>query len=693
MIKKKWFRGSLLGLVVFGLTLGLWTTGAFRVLEWKSWDLRLRLLADPDAADKDIVLILIDQSSLDLYSEQQGIAWPWPRQMYVPIIEYCRGGGARAVFFDLILSEDSVWGIEDDLALAESMQSRKGVFLPAHFSRRKNQSGIEKIPVRFKLDLDVKPGKAAMPADSVTAPLNIYLNAVQGIGNVQTPPDDDGIFRRLPLLAAWRDAFYPSLPLAMYAYLTGEANIKQQPLDRDGRLIIRYHGPAGVYARYSAAGVINSYARAQLGEMPQIPADIFKDKIVLVGGNAPGILDLRPTPFSPVFPGVEMQAAVLDNLINHNAVNPAPFPVSAFFMFFLAFGISLGTTFLSRFRTQAFLAGACLLVPAAAAAAAFWSGMWLDFIPPLFSAFLAFTLAVFMNYRVEGRQKRFIRQVFSHYLSGHVIERVIADPGLLKLGGEQRDISSFFSDIAGFTSISEGLTPEKLVQMLNRYLSEMSDIILQSGGTLDKYEGDAIIAFWNAPLDQPDHAFRACRAALECQRRLDELRPGFTESFGHDIRARIGINSGPAVVGNMGSENRFDYTAMGDTINLASRLEGACKVYKINTLIGEKTHAQTRQKILTREVDLIRVVGKSLPIRIFELIGLRGDVPEEKKNAVAIFESALASYRARDWSRAEDEFLMLPNDPVAVLYLQRLQGMKASSPPDDWDGVFDLTSK
>jgi adenylate cyclase len=693
MIKNKWTRGCLLGLAVFGLTLGIWQTGVFEILEWKSWDVRMRMLSDPADADKDIVLILIDQSSLDLYSQEQGISWPWPRQMYIPIITFCRDGGARAVFFDLIFSEDSVWGVEDDLALAGSMQEKGGVFLPVHFSRREGVPAGMEIPTRFKLSLDFDPASAAMPASSVTAPLPIYMAAVQGLGNVQTPPDKDGIFRRIPLLVSWEDAYYPALPLTMNQYLTSELRMKEQPLDKDGRMIIRFHGPAGVYTRYSAAAVINSYARKQAGETPQIPPGAFEDKIVLVGGSAPGILDLRPTPFSPVFPGVEIQAAVLDNLLNGDAVKPASFFVTALFLFCLSFGISLGATIFTRLWALTGVVLAGLLIPAAAAAAAFSSGTWLEFTAPLFAAVFAFVLAVFMNYRVEGRQKRFIRQVFNHYLSGHVIERIIAEPDRLKLGGEQREVSSFFSDVAGFTSISEGLSPEELVQMLNRYLSEMSDIILKSGGTLDKYEGDAIIAFWNAPLDQSNHAFLACRSALECQKRLQELRPEFAETYGHETHARIGINSGPAVVGNMGSESRFDYTAMGDTINLASRLEGACKAYGISTLIGEQTQGQVSDKILTREVDLIKVVGKTRPVRVYELIGMRDEVSKKRQREIEQFEEALGLYREREWLRAADGFQILPHDPVAVIYLQRVQQLAKSPPPDSWNGVFELKSK
>ena len=264
---------------------------------------------------------------------------------------------------------------------------------------------------------------------------------------------------------------------------------------------------------------------------------------------------------------------------------------------------------------------------------------------------------------------------------------------MLDLGGERREISAFFSDVAGFTSVSEKLSPEALVELLNAYLSEMTDIILETGGTLDKYEGDAIIAFWNAPLDQPDHALRACRAALRCQKRLAELRPEFARRFGSEVFARVGIHSGPAVVGNMGSQKRFDYTAMGDTMNLASRLEGACKQYKVFLLVGEETWESVKDVVLAREIDMIRVVGKARPVRVFEPVAERAAATAEEIEKVALFERGLEAYRARDWDGAETAFRRLPADPPAGIYLARLAAFRQSPPPAGWDGVFELKVK
>jgi adenylate cyclase len=228
---------------------------------------------------------------------------------------------------------------------------------------------------------------------------------------------------------------------------------------------------------------------------------------------------------------------------------------------------------------------------------------------------------------------------------------------------------------------------------LNAYLSEMTDIILDAGGTLDKYEGDAIVAFWNAPLDEPDHALKACRAALECQRRLKELRPEFLKRFGHEITMRIGLNSGPAVVGNMGSSRRFDYTAMGDTVNLAARLESACKQYQVSILAGENTYGNLKDVLAAREADVIRVVGKQVPVRIFQIIGEKEKMTPLQMEKIGIFHQGLEAYRERDWDRAIALFGGLTEDPLAAIYIDRCQNFKLNPPPEPWDMVFGLKVK
>jgi adenylate cyclase len=297
--------------------------------------------------------------------------------------------------------------------------------------------------------------------------------------------------------------------------------------------------------------------------------------------------------------------------------------------------------------------------------------------------------ALAMNYWAEGRQKAFIKQAFRHYLSGEVIEKIIRDPKHLQLGGEKRELTIMFTDLAGFSTFSERLGPVELTALLNDYLSEMTDIILEEGGTLDKYEGDAIIAFWNAPLEQPDHAVRACRAALRCQRRLAELREAYQQRTGAALRMRVGLNTGEVVVGNMGSRTRFNYTILGDAANLASRLEGANKAFGTETMVSETTWRLVSAEFCGRKLADLRVVGKKTAVAVHELTGFAADaVP----GGWDVFDAGLARFREGNFAAARDVFEQLPDDPAARSYVRRCAELCAH-PPASWDGVWGLTEK
>lgn len=685
----------IVGCVAFFLIFLLYYFHLFCHLEWKSWDFRLRLFSKSSQASEDIVLFLVDQKSLDIYEKEQALSWPWPRQIYSAIIGYCQNAHVKALVFDLIFSESSSYGVEDDQDFSKTMARAGNVFLPVFLSR-KEKSGEEtavQYLKRFSVGKERLPPKAIIPFRSFNLPLKTFILASRGVGNVNFAPDDDGIYRRLPLLFGYKNLFLPSLPLAVADFVKEKQKIEAVPLDRSGQMIIRFYGPAGTYKSYSIASIINSYAQIEEGKVPQIPAKEFKGKIVLVGGTAPGLYELRPSPFSAVYPGVEIIATAIDNLLRENFVR-LPSDVLVFLLLgFLSLLTGLGTTWLQGLWKTILFFIFCLAFPALAAWLAYSQGYWLVFVAPEFAVLLSFIGGSLLNYSFEGRQRRFIKNVFRHYLNPHVIERIIENPKLLQLGGEKREITSFFSDVAGFTAISENLSAEELVKLLNEYLSEMTDIILSVGGTLDKYEGDAIIAFWNAPLEQPNHALRACRAALKCQQRLHELRPDYQRRFGHQLSVRIGINSGAAVVGNMGSQRRFDYTAMGDTVNLASRLEGACKYYKVPILVGEETFRKVKDNILCREVDLIQVVGRKKPTHVFEVVGEKGKVSASEIEKISNFEKALEVYRKGKWGRAFTLFRAIEDDMLTEVYVKRCQRFIESGPPEGWTGVYQLREK
>jgi len=323
---------------------------------------------------------------------------------------------------------------------------------------------------------------------------------------------------------------------------------------------------------------------------------------------------------------------------------------------------------------------------------AFRNSWWIDPVAPGAALALAFALATAYSYATEGRQKLAIRRMFSHYMSEKVISHLMDHPELLNLGGERRRMTLFFSDLAGFTSISERLSAEEVVGLLNDYLSRMTDIILDEEGVVDKFEGDAIMAFWGAPLPQEDQALRACRAALRQQAALGELNSRFQEMGLPPLSMRIGLHSGEAVVGNLGSEKRFDYTAIGDTVNLASRLEGLNKFYGTHIMASETTAAACQDEVLFRELDRVAVKGKEKPVAVYQALGLKADATPEQTALCEKFDRALAVYSQASFSEAgvlfQNILAAYPGDPPSQVFWERCQNFLASPPPAGWDGVF-----
>jgi adenylate cyclase len=381
---------------------------------------------------------------------------------------------------------------------------------------------------------------------------------------------------------------------------------------------------------------------------------------------------------------VLLHATTLDNLLTGGFMREAPrwWGVAAT----LALGL-LGGAFLAgtgRVR-QALAAGTVLLpLPIVASVLAYLAGWWWPLVPVELGLAGGLVAGLAVNYATEGRQRRFLKQAFRHYLSPHVVEKLLEDPDRLRLGGERRELSIFFSDLQGFTTISEGLDPEKLVSLLNEFLSAMTDIVMEEAGTLDKYEGDAIIAFWNAPLDVPDHALRACVAAVRCQRELARRRPGWEAQYGCTLHMRVGLHTGEAVVGNLGSQQHFDYTVLGDAPNLASRLEGANKAFGTGTMISGTTFAAAQAGVLARELGQLVVVGRREPVTVYELGGL---ATEAEPASWSAYRAALALCRA---GRAAEALALLArsdDDPAAAALRDQIEQ------DADFRGVWRLSSK
>ncbi len=533
-------------------------------------------------------------------------------------------------------------------------------------------------------------------------PVPEIMNGARLLGDTTMPPDFDGVFRRVPLVSG--HSSFPTLPAAAAMVDSGRALDDFRAPLTDGLMLVRFHGKSltndprlKTYASYSAGDLILSENALEEKSKPVLDPALFKDKLVFVGMSAAGLLDNRPSPIAAVFPGTEIVAAAADNLLNGDYLVPAG---AAALLALVLFGLISGGA-AARFAGRAGAAPLILSGAAGALAAAacfeFQRGVVLDMIAPQLALVLGFAAAAAYNYAVEGRQKRYIQGAFSRYLSPEIVARIAENPETLALGGERREVTVYFSDIEGFTTISEKLEPEKLTQLMNRYLGEMTDTILASGGTLDKYIGDAIMAFWGAPVPSADHALVACRTALANQKRLVELAEEFARLGYPPVRARIGLNSGPAIIGNMGSALRFSYTALGDTVNLSSRLEGANKAYGSYILISESTREGAGAAVATRELDYVMVKGKHQPIRVYELLGLAGRTDEGLLNKARAFEGGLALFRARKFDEAEAVFAAVlakfGPDHASDVYVARCRGYRAETPAADWNGSYALTEK
>lgn len=696
--------GALIGLAAGAALLLLQAAGALTPLENLTWDWRARALAGPGPATSKVKLVALDQASLDWALKTNGLSWPWPRQVYAPMVEFLARGGAKAVALDIIFSEPSNLP-GDDETLGQAL-SQSGMAVSAVMLGRSTGQHTSWPPAwRDKLPL-VESGRTAPPqmAQALSAaramlPVAQIGAGCQALGNVMEEAGRDQVIRRITPVRWFDGQAMLSLGLAAYcpaggcklAWSSGDLLIGGHavPLDDEGRAVLNFRGPPGSHEKFSAAAVIQSELMIQEGREPTIKPEAFKDCYVVLGFTAPGLHELRATPVSSNFPGLEVHATALDNLLSGDFISPAPFWLAALVL--LSFSLASGLIAVQLDKTWqiALCFAAALAAPALLGLAAYDWGWWWPVAAPFLAVLLTMLGVVVLKYATEGRDRRFIKQVFRHYLSPQVIERILEDPSRLRLGGERRELSIFFSDLQGFTSISERMSSEDLTELLNDYLSEMTRIILAQGGTLDKYEGDAIIAFWNAPLDQPDHAVRAVRTALFCQKALMERQEEFAARAGGPLKARIGLNTGIVVVGNLGSKSRFDYTVLGDAANLASRLEGANKIFGSGILVSQTTWEQTGGAFAGRGLGKVRVVGRKEPVKVYEPLALEGEAARQE---IARFAQGVELMREGQWDQATAIFQAMKTDPAAQAFLHRCQELKAQG-AGQWDGVWEQSEK
>ena len=552
---------------------------------------------------------------------------------------------------------------------------------------------------------------------AVGAEANItrLAEAAQSYGFIDINPDPDGTLRHALLIIRYRDQdFFPSLALQTlreYEQIPDQdiaAYLAENGLERiqfgkhelhpshDGTAAINYVGPYGTYPHYSMWDVMSGTTSAEA----------FKDKIVFVGATAKAVGDLRNTPFQSgeAYMGVEVHANILDNLLHSGEAERTflirgPKEEMGDIAFIVLFGLGLGLWFA---RAKPLLSTITLIVALATFgwfvyyAFVHW-GRWLSFTIPAGTLIASYAAITSFRMIFEEQEKRKIRKTFSQYLSPGVIALIERDPQkYIRPGGETKDLTVMFSDIRDFTTLSEGLTADQLVHLLNEYLGEMTDTLFRNLGTLDKYIGDAIMAFWGSPYPQKDHATRACSCALEMIHALNKLNQRWSAEGRNPISIGIGLNTGPVNVGNMGSSKRLAWTVMGDNVNLASRLEGMTKQYRVRIVISEGTYREVANQFVCRDLDRIRVKGKLQPVTIYELL----DTAEKRDHYDSLLESfagAMKAYRSQNWDEAVNRFAALlaayPDDGPTQIFLQRAREFREHAPEPGWDGVHVMKSK
>ncbi|MBF0574124.1 MAG: adenylate/guanylate cyclase domain-containing protein [Desulfamplus sp.] len=768
-----WIQSTIVGLLSAFVALTIWAAGFVDVWEGKTWDWRASLMAKPSSATENISLIVVDQASLDWMAQTNGLSWPWPREIYSVVVDFCKRSQAKALAFDVLFTEPSSYGVEDDRVFGKSVENY-GKVASAAFLKKLSGSHtkwVENTPFEpITLEgvnswADTQSGKACT-FPKATMPIPELTSTSAMLCNVEQEPDSDGIYRRARMISIFDNHILPALGLGIYfAGKNGDnkSNAKSSEstkiaikdkiaiknniaakdriagtinnkvlkinnrtihLDEKGEAILRYRGRSGTHKTYKAAAVIQSEIELRnrknnsslnenelsdnSGNLSQqnisqdqiiknkisIDPAAFKDKYVLFSFSAPGLFDLRSSPVDSVYPGVEIQATILDNFLCGDFIREAPKYGVVIWVILWTTICAVCITFCKQSFLLFFSGTIALTLPAAISLIFYHFGIWLPLVVQEVAAILAILLSLILNYSREGRQRRFIKNAFSQYLSPVFIEQLIKNPEKLKLGGERKELSIFFSDLQGFTSISEKLSPEELTSLLNNYLSAMTEIIHEEGGTVDKYEGDAIIAFWNAPLDVQNHASCAVRAALRCQKKLAKMAPEMKKIVGTDMRMRIGLNTGVVVVGNMGSHSRFDYTMLGDSVNLAARLEGANKEFGTYTMVS----ASTQQAVVSqvnefafREIAKLAVVGKKEAITVFE--PMLYDKFESNVDIYSVYNKGLKLFYNGEFRSALEIFSSIADrDAPSFSYSKKCNEL-VKTPPTQWGGVWTMTNK
>lgn len=667
----------ILTFLIFTFSLIIFFLKILTPFELKVYDLLTRYVS-PAKKYENICLIYIDQLSIDALS-RQGITWPWPRQIYAPLIDYL--SEADAIFLDIIFTEDSSYGVEDDKLLAKALERGGNVYLPLIVTKEKkpfDEEYIKKISYTERIPLKDE-------YNSVIFPIEEFKIAAKGLGNVGILPDEDGIYRQMPLFFRVKEYTIPNFVMS-YFIQKNNFQFKQIPLI-EGNLLLKYSGDKNPFFVYSFLEILEASISKDID--PKINKEFFKGKTVFIGLTAAGLFDLKPTPISSKTPGVFIHAVAFENLLNKNFMLTAPKFLVLLMIFFISSIIPYTFLRQTSIKINLFVFLFTALILLFMVIVFFKVSFYIQFLPSLACLILSSIITLLYSYATEGKERRFIKRTFTQYMDKKVVDYLLAHPEAIAPGGQKKKVTVFFADIAGFTTISERLSPEDTAMILHKVLNSLTEVVIKNSGVVDKYIGDSIMAFWGAPLESDFDEFNACKAALECIASVKDLNNKFSEKGLPTINIRIGIHTGDVIVGNIGSDRMFNYTVIGDAVNIASRLESVNKFFKTSIIISEETYSKILNIFTLRELGTIRVKGRVKPIRIFEILGRKEDKGAEKLIFTEKYNSAYKLFREKRWTEAKEIFQSLlreyPEDFPSKFYLNLIDKYSVSDQlTKDW---------
>lgn len=701
-------------------------------LENQAYDSRLKITL-PEQVDRQVVIIDIDEKSIDEIGQ-----WPWNRNVLAKIndalFDYYQ---IKVIGYDIVFAEED---IDEGAKLLDKMAKGSlrdndaflGEYRRVMSSLQHDQRFAESLKNRntvmgFVMDTDSTKGRLPEPITKLdentldklainktvgyTANLSILQNSAFSGGFFNNPLlDDDGVFRRVPLLQTYKDELHESLALALTRVATSSPDIEMVvspnsdgqdlflewvrigelaiPVDHQSGVLVPYIGEQRSFEYIPATDVLNK----------TVSKEKLAGKIALFGTSAPGLLDLRTIPLEPAYPGVEVHANIIQGILDGRILHQPGYTQG--FEFLLIFTLGLILTFtlpkLSALFSTLIIVFSLTLLIASNFYAWTTAQLVLPIAAPVLLVVLLFALQMTYGFFVESRGKRQLAHLFGQYVPPELVEEMSKKMDEINLDGEMREMSVLFSDVRGFTTISESLEPKELTDYINAFLTPITKVIHDNRGTIDKYMGDAVMAFWGAPLEDKQHALHALNAAINIVERMHLLREEFAEKQWPEIYVGIGVNTGIMNVGNKGSEFRVDYTILGDAVNLGSRLEGLTKLYGVDIITSESTRHKVPE-FEYRELDRVRVKGKDKPVTIYEPLGLLENVDNAERKLLRQFHIGIKQYRAQNWDAAEREIFSLsqldPDRKIYKIYLDRIMHFRQEPPGENWDGCFTHTSK